>query len=186
MEIIERKDMLYFDLETTGLEPHEDQLRAYGLLDTETGEIEIKTANRTSRERDLLGELISLLLLTPEWGGWNITEFDLRFINVRAQIHGLNFPVQIVDEEPVYGKYGSIRLTVPNRRIDDLCYGLGAKLADELEVKWGLHSVAGAFGWKPTVEIKGDEFVNVPLPKLVKHLVDDLEAIHTVIKGGSK
>ena len=171
-----------FDIETSGLDPFDHEVRVYGILDTIDGEIEIKTANKPSRERDLIGNLILLLLENPQWGGWNITEFDLSFISVRAHLHGLNLPIRPTNEEPFLGKYGKPRVVVPARTIIDLAYeNRYQEIAEIAGVRHSLQSVAKALGFKPIIDMTGEEAATASVIDAATHCLDDLEAMYFII-----
>lgn len=168
---------LYFDIETSGLDPFKDTLRAVGFLVEDT--FNIMTAVTTSQERFLLEETIAVLNDVPRIGGWNITEFDLNFLNVRAGIHGLDrtlnlSPILDGTGQRMSGKYGGVRYELTDNDVYDMAYAPG-RLPHV-----GLHGQAQLYGWSPSVTISSDEFTKVSLAKLTQHLLDDLEAIRVV------
>lgn len=174
-------EMVYFDIETRGLDPMNDQVTAVGILYPKDGEIDIKTAARRDHERDVLVELITKLMTTPAWGGWNITEFDLSFLAVRAQLNDLEFPVTPVKEEPWIGKYGNIRVVVPARKVHDLCYDVKDEDGDPIGMTSSLQHAAQEIGWEPSIRMDGRVSAIAPIGQVVAHLADDLAAIHALV-----
>jgi DNA polymerase elongation subunit (family B) len=183
MEIFQRNNsVLLFDVETSGLDPFEAHLRVFGYLDLNTGDVQVYTANSKSRERDLLGNILIMLLGRPSIGGWNITEFDLSFLSVRAHLHDLHLPIHPVTSEPYTGKYGKARVTIPNRDVLDLAYQGGKELASEQDVKWSLQPVAESYGFKPSVQVGDDRSASASLVQAAQHCLDDLEALRVVYR----
>lgn len=180
MEILNPNSVMYFDLETEGLDPFDCAIRAAGFVDVHTGEVNIYTALTPARERDIVGMLTGLLMTNSAWGGWNITEFDLAFLAIRAYHYDLELPIHPVDEEPYIGKYGRARVVVPNRRIHDIAYDLRDR-ADDLGVKWSLHDLARTTGWTPSSSLMGGDMVEAPISDVVAHLTDDLNAMHSLV-----
>ena len=180
MEVIPRKRMMiYFDLETEGLDPFESAIRCVGTVDVETGDVEIRTATSEARERDLIVALSHTLMTSLKWGGWNITEFDLPFLAVRADRYGLDFPIEPVSQEPYIGKYGNARVIIPFRQIHDMAYDY-RELAEEMGVDWHLQSLAKTTGWEPSHEVTGADMPSASLTEVVAHLSDDLSAMYVL------
>jgi len=184
--------MILFDIETTGLDPYKDELRVFGQLDYDSGEITVKTASSLAQEERLVHEIshhwkssIRYNCYDKYWGGWNITEFDFWFIAVRAQLLATEYvrdtlpllPVRV--DEGLIGKYGKPRMTVPGLKVTDLAYEGTKALAEMNQVKWSLQPVAEALGWKPTLPGFRERLgkANTTVLDLARHCIDDLEAI---------
>lgn len=174
---------LLFDLETTGLEPETDRIRAFGGLAPESGDLWLLTTSGSelSHERRLIRDILVVLGEAPEWIGWNLTEFDLPFLAVRAAKHGIDFPLVPVTDEPAIGKYGRPRKTYPNKPVRDLAYE-NEEQARARSVKWSLQPLARALGWEPLVSLTGADMPDATLVQVAAHCLDDLEAMAYLLR----
>lgn len=89
------------DIETTGTDPSQDRILAVGLL---RGDKKVALFD-DHNERDILHRLFSTLRrFAPDvLAGHNIMEFDIPFINTRAEHHGLVSPLRIGKGELTVG-----------------------------------------------------------------------------------
>jgi DNA polymerase III epsilon subunit-like protein len=174
---------LLFDLETTGLDPEVDRIRAFGGLAPESGDLWLLTTSGSelSHERRLIRDILVVLGEAPEWIGWNLTEFDLPFLSTRAAKHGIDFPLVPVNDEPAIGKYGRPRKTYPHKPVRDLAYE-NEENAAALKVKWSLQPLAREFGWEPLVALTGADMPDATLVQVAAHCLDDLEAMAHLLR----
>ena len=168
--------MLIFDIETTGLDPSSDRLRCVGTFETLSERVELVIADRYEQEMGLVIELVSALTTWDRWGGWNISEFDLWFLHVRAAYYEIDFPIVETGEQ---GKYGKPLWTSPlASSIDDLAYHHRFKeLAQRRGIKHSLQPVATALGRPTAVALTGADMPGASITQVGAHCLDDLEAI---------
>jgi hypothetical protein len=174
---------LLFDIETTGLEPDVDRLRAFGALLPEEGSLWLQTTSGSPLvdERRLIRDLLVVLGEHDSWTGWNLTEFDLPFIATRAAHHGIDFPLVPVADEPKIGKYGRPRFTSPDKPVRDLAYE-NEQRAKTLGVQWSLQPLAREHGWHPLVALTGADMPEAPVAQVAAHCLDDLEAMAFLLR----
>lgn len=174
---------LLFDLETTGLDPEVDRIRAFGGLAVEAGDLWLLTTSGSelSHERRLIRDILVVLGEAPEWIGWNLTEFDLPFLSVRAFKHGIDFPLVPAPDEPSVGKYGKPRKTYPGKPVRDLAYE-NEENAAALGVQWSLQPLARELGWEPLVTLTGADMPDATLVQVAAHCLDDLEAMAHLLR----
>lgn len=176
--------MLIFDLETTGLDPEVHRLRAFGGLDPARGALWLLSTNGGELDHDerrLLRDILVALGEADSWVGWNVTEFDLNFIAVRAAYHGIDFPLVPITGPHAVGKYGKPRYTHPSKDVRDIAYELEQHAA-ELGVKWSLQPVAAHHGWRPLISLTGADMPDATLVQVAAHCLDDLEAIAFLLR----
>lgn len=168
--------MLIFDIETTGLDPEHDRLRCVGTFETFSEQVDLLIADRYEQEQSLVIELVSALQTYDRWCGWNITEFDMWFLHVRAAYYEMEFPIVETGKK---GKYGKPCWTSPlAASIDDLAYHVRFKeLAERRGIKHSLQPVATALGRPTAVALTGADMPGASITQVGAHCLDDLEAI---------
>jgi hypothetical protein len=174
---------LLFDIETTGLDFEADRLRAFGALAPEDGSLWLQTTSGSPlvSERRLIRDLLVVLGEHDAWCGWNLTEFDLPFLAARAAVHGIEFPLVAVSDEPKIGKYGRPRFTSPEKPVRDLAYE-NKEVSEALGVQWSLQPLARSYGWRPLVSLTGADMPDAPMAQVAAHCLDDLEAIAFILR----
>ncbi len=89
------KESIFFDIETTGLNPKYSKIVMIGILYFENGNYTLtQLFSEEDGEKEVIQEFINIMMNFRYLISYNGNSFDLRFIKKRAQVNNLNFSLR--------------------------------------------------------------------------------------------
>ncbi|MCR5685514.1 MAG: ribonuclease H-like domain-containing protein [Lachnospiraceae bacterium] len=96
---ITASDLLFFDIETTGLSPKDSYLYMVGCMYLQDDHAILAQffSQDITEEAELIGAFLQLLFSHPVLVHYNGSTFDVPFLRSKAEQHGITFPPQICE-----------------------------------------------------------------------------------------
>ncbi len=173
--MIDENELVGLDIETTGLNPHIDRVRAVGLAARDGTKVLV-----SDEELDLLTELEELVLALPARAAivtWNGEEFDMPFLAMRFEQRDIASTLRVKPTAGV-GKYGRPLFSAywgSHRHID--IAPLYRREAESAGVAWNLKPIAKAFlGVQPVeVDRTGSSISKLERAVLARYVASDAQ-----------
>lgn len=110
-----REDMLFFDIETTGLSSAHAQIYCIGIgyQKEDSIRIEVRILDRNDEEEALIGHFVQVCAAFKTIVTFNGNRFDLPFLRARAALYGIEDPFVPLAPLDLYKKSASFRKLLP-------------------------------------------------------------------------